>query len=101
NTVDIDAGASGTAGSLDIFPTTSAKGKLRFTATASTGDTTTAITNAAQSAAATLTIPDTNGNASFVMTAGTQTIGGATTFTLKPILPSAGLTANATDVSAA
>lgn len=76
---DIDAGASATAGSLDIFPTTASKGKLRFTATDSSGDTTTAITNASQSGARTYTIPDAGASASFVMTAGNQTITGTKT----------------------
>jgi hypothetical protein len=41
----------------------------------------------------TYTIPDV-GNASFVMTAGAQTIAGATTFTLAPVLTSATISAN-------
>ena len=78
---NIDAGASGTAGTVDIFPTTAAKGKVQFTATDSTGDTTTTITNAAQAGAVTYTIPDAGASASFVMTAGAQTIAGAKSFT--------------------
>jgi hypothetical protein len=76
---NLDAGASGTAGTVDVFPTTAAKGKLAIVATDSTGDTTTTITNAAQSATATMTIPDTNGAASFVMTAAAQTVTGVKT----------------------
>ena len=90
---NIDAGASGTAGTVDIFPTTAAKGKIALVAADSTGDTTTTITNAAQSAAATMTIPDTNGSASFVMTAAAQTIGGAKTFS-SDITLGAGTTVN-------
>ena len=78
---DIDAGASGTAGSIDIFPSTSARGKIAITAADSTGDTITTITNASQAAARTYTIPDAGANASFVMTAGTQTLSGTTTIT--------------------
>jgi hypothetical protein len=77
---NIDAGASGTAGTVDIFPTTASKGKIAIAATDSTGNTTTTITNAAQSAAATLTIPDTNGAAEFVMTAAAQTVTGVKQF---------------------
>jgi hypothetical protein len=84
---NLDAGASGTAGTVDVFPTTAAKGKIAIVAADSTGDTTTTITNAAQSAAATMTIPDTNGSASFVMTAAAQTIAGAKTFSIMPIIP--------------
>lgn len=78
---NIDAGASGTAGSVDIFPTTALKGKLALTAADSAGDTTTTIVNASQAAARTYTIPDAGASASFVMTAGAQSIGGDKTFT--------------------
>lgn len=78
--VNMDAGASGTAGTVDVFPTTAAKGKIALVATDNTGDTITTITNAAQSATATMTIPDTNGAASFVMTAAAQTLAGVKTF---------------------
>jgi hypothetical protein len=93
---NIDAGASGTAGTVDIFPTTAAKGKTQITATANAGDTTTTITNAQQTTTATMTIPDTNGSASFVMTAAAQTIGGAKTFSTMPIIPVATVAATGT-----
>jgi hypothetical protein len=76
---NVDAGASGTAGTVDIFPATTARGKIAIAAANSTGDTTTTITNASQSATATMTIPDTNGAAEFVMTAAAQTITGVKT----------------------
>lgn len=57
-TTDIDAGASGTAGTVDIFPATAARGRIRLSAANSTGDTITTITNASQAAARTYTIPD-------------------------------------------
>jgi hypothetical protein len=78
---NIDAGASGTAGTVDVFPTTASKGKIQIAAADSAGDTTTTITNASQAAARTYTIPDAGGAASFVMTAGAQSIGGDKTFT--------------------
>lgn len=78
--VDVDAGASGTAGTVDIFPTTAAKGKLAFAAADSAGNTTTSITNASQAGARTYTIPDAGASASFVMTEGAQTINGVKTF---------------------
>lgn len=56
--VNIDAGASGTAGTIDIFPTTTAKGKLTISATDNTGDTAVTVTNAAHGQATTVTIPD-------------------------------------------
>jgi hypothetical protein len=61
---NLDAGASGTAGSVDIFPTTASKGKVAITATANTGDTTTAITVGAQAAARTYGLPDWSTSAS-------------------------------------
>jgi hypothetical protein len=90
--VNLDLGASGTAGSLDVFPSTAAKGKLSLVAANNTGDTTTTITNAEQAAARTYTIPDAGASASFVMTAGAQTIGGAKTFSSN-IIPTGGVAA--------
>lgn len=55
---NIDAGLSGTAGSVDVFPTTAAKGKLTLVAADSAGDTTTSITNASHGQATVVTIPD-------------------------------------------
>lgn len=78
---NLDAGASGTAGTVDVFPTTAAKGKIAITAADSAGDTTTTIVNASQAAARTYTIPDAGASASFVMTEGAQTIAGAKSLT--------------------
>jgi hypothetical protein len=78
--VNLDAGSSGVAGTVDIFPTTAAKGKTQFTATDNTGDTTTTVTTAAQATTRTYTIPDAGANASFVMTEGAQTLTGVKTF---------------------
>jgi hypothetical protein len=64
-----DAGASGTAGTVDIFPTTASKGKNAFTAAANAGDTTNTVTNAAQAGARTFTIPDPGASANFDLTA--------------------------------
>lgn len=89
---DGDFGSSGTAGSVDIFPATTARGKLRFVAANSAGDTTTTITNASQSGARTYTVPDAGASASFVMTAGTQSIAAGLTVT-SPIIAT-GLTAS-------
>lgn len=81
STPNINAGASGTAGTVDIYPTTAAKGKIQIAAADSAGDTTTIITNASQAGARTYTIPDAGASASFVMTAGAQTVAGVKTFT--------------------
>lgn len=80
NATNVDAGASGTAGTVDVFPTTASKGKIAITAADSAGDTTTTIVNASQAGARTYTIPDAGASASFVMSAGAATIGGAKTF---------------------
>jgi len=77
--VNIDAGASGTAGTVDIFPTTASMGKVALTAADSAGNTTTTIVNASQSGARTYTIPDAGASASFLMTTGTATATAATT----------------------
>lgn len=77
----LNAGKSGLAGDLYIYPSTSSKGVLKLVAADNSGDTITTITNASQAAARTYTIPDAGNNASFVMTEGTQTINGSKTFT--------------------
>lgn len=78
--VNIDAGVSGTSGSVDIYPTTASSGKLSISASDSSGDTTTSITNASQAGARTYTIPDAGSSTTFVMGAGAATIAGTKTF---------------------
>ncbi len=65
--VNLDAGASGTAGTVDIFPTTASKGKTAITATDNSGNTTTTINTAAQAGARTYTVPDAGASCSFLM----------------------------------
>ena len=55
---NIQAGLSGTAGYLASFPSTAAKGSLRLTAVANTGDTLVTISNALHGQATVYTIPD-------------------------------------------
>jgi len=69
---DVDIGSSGNVGSLDLFPATSARGKLAFVAANSAGDTTTTITNASQADAWTYTIPDAGASGYFVMSQAAQ-----------------------------
>lgn len=78
--VQIKAGASGTQGQVDVFPSTSAKGKLTILKAANTNDDATVINVAAQSDAYTYTVIDAGASSSFVMTAAAQTIGGQKTF---------------------
>lgn len=78
---NLKAGKDAVAGSLTVFPATTARGSTTVTASDNTGATTTNINTAAQAGARTYTVPDAGASASFVMTAGTQEIGGAKTFT--------------------
>jgi hypothetical protein len=65
---NLQAGLSGTAGYLASFPGTAAKGSLRVTAVANTGDTLTTISNAAMGQASVISIPDPAGaTANFVV----------------------------------
>lgn len=66
--VNIDAGASGTAGSVDVFPTTASKGKASFTCTDQTGDTTVDVVVGAMAAARTITLRDPGAAASILTT---------------------------------
>ncbi len=76
----ISVGSDGTAGTFQIFPATTDKGKLALAASDSAGDTITTITNASQAAARTYTIPDAGASTTFVMAAGNSTIAGTKTF---------------------
>lgn len=69
---DIDAGASGTAGTVDVFPSTASKGKIQIAAANSAGNTTTTITNASQAGARTYTIPDLGASGNFVLASATS-----------------------------
>lgn len=96
---NLDAGASGVAGSVDIFPATASRGKTAFTASDNSGNTTTSINTAAQAGARTYTVPDAGASASFVMTEGAQTVNGVKTFGSIPVVP--GLTGTVQSLSGA
>ena len=64
--VNLDAGSSGVAGSVDVFPTTAASGKLAITCTDQGSDITSILNLAAQTQAATITLPDVNLATSYV-----------------------------------
>ena len=78
---NVDVGASGQAGTVDVFPAKASKGRVRYSAADSSGNTVTEIKNASQAAARTYTIPDAGASADFVMDEGAQTIAGVKTFT--------------------
>ena len=86
---DIDAGASGTAGSLDIFPSTGSKGKVAIVAADNTNDDTLTITNATQAGAYTVTIPNADASSEFVLSEKASIINGVKTFGSMPIFPAA------------
>ena len=74
---NIQAGLSGTAGYLASFPSAAAKGSLRVTAVANTGDTLVTISNALHGQASVYSIPDSGAaTANFIVSAVTagQTI---------------------------
>jgi len=79
NGTDVDAGASGTAGSVDVFPATASKGKLAVTCTDQTGDTTVSVVAGAMAAARTITLRDPGAAASLLTT--TDATAAATTAT--------------------
>lgn len=68
NATNVDAGSSGTAGSLDVFPSTASKGKITITAVDNTTDAGPTITNAAMLVARTLTLEDPGASADFAYT---------------------------------
>jgi hypothetical protein len=72
NDGNIQAGKSGTAGTLISFPATGSKGSLILAAVANTGNTNTTISNAAMGQASVVSIPDPGAStANFVLDAGT------------------------------
>lgn len=84
---DLDVGSSGTAGTIDVFPSTASKGKLQIAPADNAGDTTTTLTNASQAAARTYTIPDALASADVLLgkqaaVARTATADGLTTGTI-------------------
>lgn len=84
--VNIDAGASGTAGTVDVFPSTASKGKFTLSCTDQTGDTQVALVAGAMAAARTVTLADpladTNLITGVLSVARTATADGLTTGTI-------------------
>lgn len=81
--VNLDAGSSGVAGTVDVFPTTASKGKLALSCTDQTGDTTVSLVAGAMAAARTVTLRDPGAAASFLTT--TDATAAATTATAEEI----------------
>jgi hypothetical protein len=64
--------ATGTAGTVAVYPGTTTTGDTTLTATANSGNTVTNINTAAQAGARTYTVPDQGGNANFLLTGSAQ-----------------------------
>ena len=69
--VNLDAGKSGAAGSVDVFPATAESGKLAITCTNQAGDTTVSVVADAMAAARTIHLPD-PGKTSYLMQSSAQ-----------------------------
>ena len=67
NATAIDAGYSGAAGSIDVFPTTALKGKLTLAVTDQTGDTAVTLQIDAMGQATAVHVPDPGAAASYVV----------------------------------
>lgn len=67
NVVNLDAGGSGTAGTVDIWPTTASKGKLIISVADQTGDTNVTLRPEAMGQATTVYIPDPGAASSYVV----------------------------------
>jgi hypothetical protein len=63
---DIDAGASGNVGTIDVYPATASKGKLTLACTDQTGNTTVTLTADAMGQASNVHIPDPGAAASYL-----------------------------------
>jgi len=79
----VNAGESGTAGTVNVFPTTATQGKLSVTVTDQTGDTTVGLVVGAMATARTITIRDPGAAASLLTT--TDATAAATTATAAEI----------------
>ncbi|MCK5612046.1 hypothetical protein KAR91_59800 [Candidatus Pacearchaeota archaeon] len=70
NVTDIDVGADGEAGTVNIFPTTATKGKAALTCTDQSGDTTVSVVVGAMAAARTITLADPGAAANILTSTG-------------------------------
>jgi len=67
---NLDAGASGTAGTIDVFPTTASKGKLQIAVTDQTGDTTVTLQIGAMATTRAITLADPGATANILTSTG-------------------------------
>jgi len=64
---NLDAGASGTAGTVDVFPATASRGKLSLACANQTGNTTVSVNANAMGQATTVNLPDPGAAASYLV----------------------------------
>ena len=69
-TSGLQAGQSGTAGTITLYPATASKGDTTLTMSNNSGNTTTNVNVAAQAGARTYTVPDAGASAAFLMSIG-------------------------------
>ena len=91
NATNVDAGASGTAGTVDIFPSTASKGKASISVTDQTTDATVSLVVGAMAGATTVTLRDPGAAASILTT--TDGTAAATTATAVEITRAADVSA--------
>jgi hypothetical protein len=83
---NLQAGLSGTAGTLASFPATAGKGSLKVVAVANTGNTATTISNAAMGQASVISIPDpAAATANFLLNSGAQTMAAGSSIVLAKV----------------
>lgn len=86
NNGSIQAGLSGTAGTLISFPATAAKGSLIVAGVANTGNTNTTISNAAMGQASVISIPDPGAaTANFVLNTGANPMAAGSSITMAKV----------------
>lgn len=98
---NLDAGASGTAGSVDIFPTTAASGKLTITVSDQAANHAVILNAANMAATRTITIPDPGAAANVLMTTGTATATDATSAEITRAADMSARVVNCTDATLA
>ena len=95
SSTNVLVGKDAEAGTVTVFPTTTAKGKTTITSSDNSGATITNVNVAAQAGARTLTIPDGGqATASFLLSEGSQTSAGVQTYT-SPVVYDANTTITA------
>lgn len=100
SSTNLKAGKDAVAGTVEVWPSTTARGKAVWDVTNQTGNTTVTYRTAAMGQATVVTTPDPGAAAaSVVLTEGAQTINGAKTFGSSPDVPQTGYKVDAVAMS--